>query len=55
MAMPRLSFDPAFAGPSQWAEMYRAQGLQVVPSHLPQPKPAQWKRPAIKEWKQFQE
>jgi hypothetical protein len=53
--MPRLSFDAAFAGPSQWASMYRALGLQVVPAHMPQPKPAQWKRPAIKEWKQFQE
>lgn len=35
--------------------MYRALGLQVVPAHKPAPKPAQWKRPAIKEWKQFQE
>lgn len=54
MAMPRLSFDPAFDGPSEWADMYRAHGLQVVPAHMPQPKPAQWKRPAIKEWRQFQ-
>lgn len=53
--MPRLSFDAAFAGPSQWASMYRALGLQVVPSYPPQPRPAQWKRPAIPEWKQFQE
>jgi Bifunctional DNA primase/polymerase, N-terminal/AAA domain len=51
----RLSFDPAFAGPADWASMYRAHGLQVVPAHMPMPKPAQWKRPAIKEWKQFQE
>jgi hypothetical protein len=52
--MARVSFDPAFAGPAEWALMYRAYGLQVVPAHLPQPKPAQWKRPAIKEWRQFQ-
>jgi len=53
--VPRLAFDPTFAGPSQWAWMYRELGLQVVPSHLPAPKPAQWKRPAVAEWKHFQE
>src|SRR6188768_1307805 len=56
MAMERrLSFDPAFAGPADWAVMYRAHGLQVVPAHMPKPKPIQWKFPAIKQWKQFQE
>ena len=34
--------------------MYRSHGLQVVPSHLPRPS-TQWKRPAVKEWKQFQQ
>jgi hypothetical protein len=55
MAMPRIDFDPTWnGGPAQWAEMYRGFGLQVVPSHKPAPG-TQWKRPAIKEWKQFQE
>jgi hypothetical protein len=54
MAMPRVNFDPTWGGPADWAAMYRAHGIQVVPAHLPMPKPAQWKRPAIKEWRQFQ-
>ena len=49
----RLSFDPSFAGPADWASMYRGHGLQVVPAHLPRPG-TQWKRPAVREWKQFQ-
>jgi hypothetical protein len=29
------SFEPDWAAPGDWAAMYRAAGLQVVPSHLP--------------------
>jgi AAA domain/Bifunctional DNA primase/polymerase, N-terminal len=55
MAMARVSFDPTWGGPADWASMYRSHGLQVVPAHMPKPKPAQWKFPAVKQWKQFQE
>jgi hypothetical protein len=34
--------------------MYRAVGLQVVPSHLPSEQ-QNWKRPALKDWKELQE
>jgi hypothetical protein len=48
------SFDPGFAAPSDWAQMYRACGLQVVPSHLPA-EHQNWKRPALADWKSLQE
>lgn len=48
------SFDPGFAAPSDWALMYRACGLQVVPSHLPA-EHQNWKRPALADWKSLQE
>jgi hypothetical protein len=48
------SFDPGFAAPSEWAQMYRACGLQVVPSHLPA-EHQNWKRPALADWKSLQE
>ena len=50
MALPEC--DPDFAAPGDWAGMYRAAGLQVVPSHAPHPT-KQWKRPAL-DWKEFQ-
>lgn len=44
-------FDPEFAGPPEWAAMYRACGLQVVPARPPNVDPnKQWKRPMV-EWK----
>jgi hypothetical protein len=49
-----LSFDDDFASPVDWARMYRARGIQVVPGHAPRPH-FQWKRPALREWKTFQE
>ena len=52
MALP--SFDPDFATPSDWAAMYRACGLQVVPSKHPREE-ANWKRPALAEWTTLQE
>ena len=49
-----MTFDPDFAGPSDWAEMYREHGLQVVPAMAPdEDKNGSWKRPAIA-WRQHQ-
>lgn len=48
------SFEPDFAAPGDWAAMYRAAGLQVVPSHLPS-EHQNWKRPALADWKSLQE
>ncbi len=47
-------FEPDWAAPGDWANMYRAAGLQVVPSHLPSEQ-QNWKRPALKDWKELQE
>lgn len=51
------SFDPDFAGPSDWAAMYRSSGLQVIPSYLPSEagKGQSWKRPKLSEWLALQE
>ena len=40
-------FDPSFATPRGWAEMYRAAGIQVVP--------CKDKRPALSQWADLQE
>lgn len=45
-------FDPDFAGPSDWARMYRRNGIQVVPAHYPMTEPNH-KRPPFA-WKEFQ-
>jgi hypothetical protein len=55
--MPALdfpAFDPEFAGPAQWAAMYRACGFQVVPAYMPKPN-TQWKRPQLANWTHYQE
>lgn len=49
-----ISFDPEFAAPSEWASMYRACGLQVVPAVRPIESPNNWKRPALPQWQQLQ-
>ena len=46
----RKPFDPDFAIPSDWAEMYHALRLQVVPALDPN-SDINWKRPAIK-WRE---
>lgn len=46
-----ISFDPDFASPAEWAAMYRAAGLQVVPANMP--RATNWKFPII-EWEIFQ-
>ena len=44
-----IDFDPDWSGPGEYARLYRALGLQAVPSLLPM-QADQWKRPAI-DWK----
>jgi hypothetical protein len=57
MPFEQSDFDPSFAAPAQWAEMYRSFGIQVVPARKYDPRHPErpWKMPAIKEWGQFQE
>jgi hypothetical protein len=47
-------FDPEFAGPAEWAAMYRSYGLQVIPCYAPG-ETASWKRPHLAEWVPLQE
>jgi AAA domain/Bifunctional DNA primase/polymerase, N-terminal len=51
--MSKTSFDPSFAGASEFAEMYRSLGLQVVPAKHPK-EAQQWKRPALPEWRELE-
>jgi hypothetical protein len=46
------SFDPDFAAPGDWAEMYRALGLQVVPARSASEFKV-WKRPVLETWQEF--
>jgi hypothetical protein len=48
-----VSFDPEWSSPSDWARMYRAAGLQVVPARYPMRDRAD-KRPALAGWREFQ-
>jgi hypothetical protein len=48
-------FEAEFAGPADWARMYRDAGLQVVPCKTYLEDPKNWKRPVISEWKTLQE
>ena len=52
---PNIDFDPDFAAPSDWAAMYRAVGLQVIPCYMPDeaPKGTPWKRPKLAEWTEY--
>jgi len=45
------AFDPEFSDPSEWAHMYRAAGLQVVPAMSHRENKQQWKRPALPKWR----
>jgi len=47
-AQPMSDFDPEFAGPAEWAAMYRSYGLQVIPCYAPG-ETASWKRPHLAE------
>lgn len=51
------NFDPDFAGPGDWATMYRSYGLQVIPCYNPgEPGAgASWKRPHLSKWTTLQE
>lgn len=53
MAEPLPSFDPDFATSGEWAAMYRACGLQVVPARYPM-RDRTDKRPRLANWKEFQ-
>ena len=55
VSTPFADFDPDFASPSEWAAMYRACGLQVIPCYAPSEvsKGAAWKRPKLSEWAEF--
>lgn len=53
MPLDQSSFDPDFASPADWAAMYRARGVQVVPAHYPMTEPSH-KRPALANWREFQ-
>ena len=47
-------FEEDFASLTDYARMYRALGLQAVPSYYPSRAVHNWKRPALKEWRDFQ-
>ena len=47
-----LEFNDEFAGPTDYAWMYRTLRLQIVPAYEPQ-SGSQWKRPALKDWVEF--
>lgn len=47
------SFDPDFAGPPDYALLYRKLGLQVVPCKSPT-EATVWKRPALSSWKDLE-
>ena len=49
-----MQFDPDFAEPSEWARMYRAAGLQVVPAMTHRENRQQWKRPALPKWRELE-
>jgi hypothetical protein len=54
MSLPLFDFD--FAGPAQWAAMYRACGLQIIPGYMPgEARGGAWKRPMLSEWRTLQE
>jgi len=52
-----IEFDPDFASPAEWAAMYRACSLQVIPCYMPEEAPAgtSWKRPKLSEWTEYHE
>lgn len=48
------AFDDDFASWPEWARMYRALGIQVVPAHMPYGRPDDWKYPKLAGWKSLQ-
>lgn len=47
-------FEEDFASLADYARLYRSLGLQAVPSYYPSRAIHNWKRPALKEWRDFQ-
>lgn len=53
--MPTFTdFDPDFADPTEWARMYRGVGMQVVPAMSHKENRQQWKRPALRTWRELE-
>ena len=50
--MENIQFDYDFAGPSDFAKMYRQIGIQIVPAKMPREDKA-WKRPVVK-WRDYE-
>jgi AAA domain-containing protein/bifunctional DNA primase/polymerase-like protein len=46
-------FNPDTAGPTDWVQMYRSFGIQVVPAYRPG-EVEQWKRPCLSTWREYQ-
>jgi hypothetical protein len=57
MTFSAENFDPDFASPVDWAALYRALSLQVIPCYMPgEVGPGvSWKRPRLSEWTTLQE
>lgn len=49
-----IDFDVEFSSLSDYAKMYRSLGLQVVPSVYPTRNALNWKRPALQNWREYQ-
>jgi len=51
--MSAVDFDDEWSSPSDWAQMYRSYGLQVVPAKNHK-SDAEYKRPELHKWTEFQ-
>lgn len=49
-----IDFDEEFAGILDYADAYRSLGLQVVPAIYPTKNAINWKRPALSNWREYQ-
>ena len=49
-----IDFDVEFSSLSDYAKMYRKLGLQVVPAVYPSRNVLNWKRPALPNWREYQ-
>lgn len=47
-----ITFDDEWASPGDWAQVYRAVGLQVIPASMPK-RGGNWKHPLF-DWEEFQ-
>ena len=49
-----IDFDEEFASAADYARMFRELGFQVVPSFSPREAPKAYKRPALNNWREYQ-